>query len=190
MKVIHILLLITLLLSGMTMLSEPYIKFKKLDFDDIQQLLVWFDEPHVNKWWPMLSKDETIDDFLKQIRSHNTFGYIVYVDNISLGYIQYYYIDRTPEKAGSWLPELPTTTVGTDQFIGDPHYIGKGYGTTIVKAFIEYLHQIEPTITTIIVDPESENRVAIRCYEKVGFKAIAQFITPNGPALLMRYDRA
>ena len=171
------------------MASDTHFTFKKLTADDIPQLLVWFDEPHVNKWWPTLSKDETIEHFLKRIRSKDTFGYIVYLGTIPIGYIQYYYIDRTVEKAGSWLPELPAATVGTDQFIGEPQYIGKGYGTKLVTAFIEYLKEMEPYITTIIVDPEPENLAAIRCYEKVGFTRVGEFKRPYGLALLMRYDR-
>ncbi len=176
-------------IGGLVTSTQAQFTFKKLSSDDIPQLLVWFDEPHVNKWWPVLSKDETIEHFLKRIRSKDTFGYIVSIDNTPIGYIQYYYIDRTVEKAGSWLPELPKTTVGTDQFIGDPNYIGKGYGTQFVKAFIDYLRSIEPTITTIIVDPEPDNHGAIRCYERVGFKRVGEFATRYGHALLMRYDR-
>lgn len=162
--------------------------FKKLSASDIPQLLTWFDEPHVKRWWPVLSKDETIEHFLKRIRSQDTFGYMVYMNDIPLGYIQYYYIDRTIEKAGSWLPNIPQNTVGIDQFIGDPHSIGQGHGTRLIKAFITYLNTIEPTITTIIVDPDPDNHAAIRCYEKVGFQRVGKFSTPYGPALLMQYD--
>lgn len=87
------------------------------------------------------------------------------------------------------MPDLPITTVGTDQFIGNPLYIGKGYGTQLVKTFIAYLtSELEPLITTVIVDPEPKNSAAIRCYEKVGFYAVGTYDTPYGPALLMRYD--
>lgn len=92
-------------------------------------------------------------------------------------------------KAGAHIPiDLPQATVGTDQFIGDSDYIGKGYGTLMIKAFIEFLQKIEPTITTVIVDPEPTNYPAIRCYEKVGFKKVIECMTPYGPALFMRYD--
>ena len=86
------------------------------------------------------------------------------------------------------MSELPSSTVGTDQFIGDLDYIGKGVGTRMIKEFITYLSTIEPKVTTIIVDPEPENRAAIRCYEKVGFKKVGVYELSWGPALLMRYD--
>lgn len=162
--------------------------FKKISSDDIPQLLNWFKEPHVQQYWPVPEDNELIEHFLKRIRSKDTFGYIVYLAEKPIGYIQYYYIDRTQEKAGAWLPELPLTTIGTDQFIGNPAYVGKGYGTQFIKEFIAYLRTIEPGITTVIVDPEPTNSAAVRCYEKVGFKKVGAFQTPHGPALLMRYD--
>ena len=91
---------------------------------------------------------------------------------------------------GQWVPhDLPETTVGIDQFIGDPNYLGKGYGLLMIKEFISYLTKVlEPRTTTIILDPKPTNIVAIKCYEKVGFKPIGVVDAPWGPALFMRYD--
>ena len=162
--------------------------FEKLEKKHIPLLLAWFEKPHVKDWWPVPEKNETIKKFLKRIRSKDTFGYIVKLDEKPIGYIQYYYIDRTNEKTGSWLPDLPETTIGTDQFIGDPDYLHKGYGTHFIKEFLTYMRTIEPDITTVIVDPDPANLAAIRCYEKVGFERIGAYDAPWGPALLMRYN--
>jgi RimJ/RimL family protein N-acetyltransferase len=165
-----------------------HFKFKKITEKDLPILLEWFAEPHVQKWWPTPEKDELLEKFLQRIRSKDTFGYIIFLDNVPIGYIQYYYIDRSNKKAGSWLPSLPETTIGTDQFIGDLKYIGKGYGTLFMKQFIDELQKIEPLITTIIVDPNPENAAAIRCYEKVGFVSVGIYEVPGDKHLLMRYD--
>lgn len=167
---------------------DEKISFKKLAKDDVPLLVSWFANPHVRKWWPILEKDEVVEHFLKRIRSKDTFGYIIYLDDKPIGYIQYYYIDSTEEKAGKWFPQLPSGTIGTDQFIGDPDYIGKGIGTRMIKKFIEYLCEIEPKMKSIIVDPEPTNYAAITCYEKVGFKRIGLYKRPDGPYLLMKYD--
>lgn len=163
--------------------------FKKITDDDLPILLQWFKEPHVQEWWPIPTQDEVLAHFLKRIRSKDTFGYLALLDGKPIGYIQYYYLNKLEVKTGAYLPvELPVSTVGTDQFIGDPAYLYKGYGTQFIKAFIEYLRTIEPNITTIIVDPEPVNTAAIRCYEKVGFKRVIEYDTPYGRVLLMRYD--
>lgn len=165
------------------------IRFKSVTKEDLPLLYTWFKEPHVYKWWPTLEANEFFEHFLRRIRSKDTFAYIVFADEKAIGYIQYYYIDRASKKSGAWLPELPKTTVGTDQFIGDPNYLGKGYGTLFIKEFIKYLsNTLEPDITTIIVDPDPNNYVAIKCYEKVGFTSIGIYAVHEEQHLLMRYD--
>lgn len=161
--------------------------FRKVTRDDLSLLYTWFQEPHVKEWWPVPEKNELFEKFLERIRSKDTIPYLVLLNNNPLGYIQYYYIDRTLEKAGSWFPkELPETTIGMDQFIGDPKFIGKGYGTRFLKEFITFLTTtLEPQTTMIIVDPEPENHAAIRCYEKVGFITYGIFSTPYGESQLM-----
>jgi len=172
-----------------TLQKQGTFTFKRVTPEDLPTLYQWFKEPHVQQWWPVPKNDEFFDFFLKRIRSKDTFAYLAMMDGTPIGYIQYYYIDRNNPKAGSWLPELPEATVGTDQFIGDPAYIGKGYGTQMVKAFIQYLtHILEPHITTVIVDPDPANHAAIRCYEKVGFKKELVYTVSGGQHLLMRCD--
>ncbi len=152
-------------------------------------MLQWFKEPHVEKWWPTPQENELMEYFLEKIRSKDTFGFIVFLEERPIGYIQYYYIDRKNEKTGFSLPLLPDeTTVGIDQFIGDSNYLYKGYGTLLIKQFIEELFILEPKLTTIIVDPDSENIAAIRCYEKVGFVRVCVYESSGGIQLLMRYD--
>src|SRR5262245_46465903 len=102
--------------------------FKQLDESDLPLLLTWFKNPHVADWWPTPEPDELLKKFLERIRSKDTLGFIVYLDETPLGYIQYYHLDPENPKAGDlWIKDLPQTTIGTDQFIGEPEYIGKGY---------------------------------------------------------------
>ncbi|MBF0362489.1 MAG: GNAT family N-acetyltransferase [Oligoflexia bacterium] len=164
--------------------------FKKLSNEDIQLLLSWFKEPHVSEWWPTPDEDEAIiEKFLVRIRSEDTFGFIVSLNDTPIGYIQYYHYDHAVEKAGSWWPSIiPKTSVGSDQFIGDPNYVGKGFGNKFIKEFILYLKNIEPDVTTLIVDPDPTNKRAIRCYEKVGFKMLGEYHAPWGDACLMCFD--
>jgi aminoglycoside 6'-N-acetyltransferase-1b len=54
----------------------------------------------------------------------------------------------------------------------------------MVRAFVQFLFA-DPAVTRIQTDPTPENRRAIRCYEKAGFRAIGEVNTPDGRALLM-----
>jgi RimJ/RimL family protein N-acetyltransferase len=160
--------------------------FKLVEEKDLPLLLTWFKQPHVDQWWPVPAEHEDFfNAFLKRIRS-GTVPYLVLCDDKPIGYVQRYIIDRAGKH--SWLPEISGNVVGTDQFIGEPEYLAKGFGPLMIKVFIDYFVAQDPTITIIIVDPEPENVIAIRCYEKVGFKKIGTYQAPWGPAVLMVYE--
>lgn len=163
--------------------------FFPVTIDHLPLLRHWFAQPHVSCWWPTPEKEEDFfAHFLKRIRSSDTHPYIALIDDKPIGYVQMYHIDYNNEKAGKWLPKFPEHTVGIDQLIGEPAYIGKGYGTRMVTDFIRFIKTVDPNITTVIVDPDPENKAAIRCYEKVGFLLVGLCETPYGNAYLMRYD--
>lgn len=174
--------------STMNVENKTIFTFKILTKADWPLIINWLKEKHVNQWWPVPAQDESFEDFLMQLRSSDTVGYLIMLNEKPIGFIQYYPIDQTKEKTGAFYPKLPKNSVGTDQFIGDVNYIGKGYGTILMKEFISYISKLKPDITTVIVDPEPNNYAAIKCYEKVGFKQKGTYETAFGPALLMQYD--
>lgn len=50
---------------------------------------------------------------------------------------------------------------------------GRGYGTEILKALIDYIFQ-NTSLEVLFVDPNIENAGAIRLYEKLGFEKIGE----------------
>ena len=60
---------------------------------------------------------------------------------------------------------------GVDQFIGEPEFWGKGIGTDFMKLVLSYLFN-DKSANAVILDPHADNKRAIRCYEKVGFKIV------------------
>lgn len=159
--------------------------FRQVEENDIPLLYKWFHEPHVSKWWPVPRESEYFEQFLARIRSKGTTPYVGLYKGRPLGYVQCYPIGQ---KDRDWLPPLPEGTIGTDQFIGEPDCIGKGYGTAFLREFARFYAKQEPGISTIIVDPDPTNEAAVRCYEKVGFKSRGVVNAPWGPAHIMQYD--
>lgn len=183
-----------LLLSGGLLAALAFLLLKKLSTEritfcevteaDVPLVYAWLQEPHVSKWWPTPTKDIFFRDWFASLRPKGAFPYLVLVDDKPIGLIQYYAVDPS---TSSWLPPLPSHTLGTDQYIGDVNYLGKGYGVKMIQAFIPYLKSMLPDTTTIIVDPDPKNIAAIKCYEKVGFVKLGEFTAPWGPALEMAY---
>jgi RimJ/RimL family protein N-acetyltransferase len=191
---IFILILLTFLCGSISNCSKENIAmeqnkkihftFRPVEQKDLDLIYQWFQQPHVRKWWPVPgSYKDFLHSFLEKLRKNNK-SYLVFLGTTPIGYIQYYQVDRIEK----WLPQLPEHTAGIDQFIGEPEYLHKGFGTLFIKQFIEFLSMQDKNLSTIIVDPEQINRVAIACYKKVGFKEIGRFRAPWGPALVMRFD--
>jgi RimJ/RimL family protein N-acetyltransferase len=90
---------------------------------------------------------------------------------------------------GWWEDETDPGVRGIDQFLVDGARLGQRIGTKMVSAFVRRLFQGRE-VTRVQTDPHPLNARAIRCYEKVGFRAVRKVATPAGRALLMAIDRA
>ncbi|PIQ27853.1 GNAT family N-acetyltransferase [bacterium (Candidatus Blackallbacteria) CG17_big_fil_post_rev_8_21_14_2_50_48_46] len=153
--------------------------FRKLTSTDFPLLLKWLKLPHVLEWW------NDGDDTLEKVAQH--YGTpeagverfilieIKQEKELPLGYFQYYQAE-----AGS---------IGIDQFLGSPESLNQGLGTQTIQAFITRIRQ-EKGPVSILVDPEPENKRAIRCYEKVGFQyayTVPSVDKPGKSAYIMIY---
>jgi aminoglycoside 6'-N-acetyltransferase len=170
------------------------ITFKPVVRADIPLVREWFKNPHVIKWWPAppVGCDEHgFERFLCKMRD-DVFPYVMMLDGRPIGYIQYYLVNPDSEKH-AWLPPILTAfsigqdILGIDVFIGEQECCGKGLGQLCIKKFVDFLLHLPTKINMIIIDPDPANTAAIKCYTKVGFTPIGEFISPDGPALLMVY---
>jgi RimJ/RimL family protein N-acetyltransferase len=145
--------------------------------------------PHVAEWWdPTPSLAEVEQDFGPLIGAQSTTRpYIVLGNGKPIGYIQSYVAKGSGD--GWWPDEQDPGVRGIDQFLAHSEQLGRGIGTAMVRAFLEYLFE-DPAVTRIQTDPSPFNRRAIRAYEKAGFQPVGEVDTPDGPALLMVCDRA
>ena len=84
-----------------------------------------------------------------------------------IGYIQFYPISEEEREEYDYA-NFHGTIFGTDQFIGETKYWGKGIGKVLMKSIIDFLITVKGA-QKIILDPQSWNERAIKCYEKSGF---------------------
>jgi ribosomal protein S18 acetylase RimI-like enzyme len=113
--------------------------------------------------------------------------HVALLDGTPLGYIQSYVAMGSGD--GWWEDERDPGVRGIDQFLADASQLGQGLGTRMVRSFVKQL-LLDPAVTLIQTDPSPTNARAIRCYQKAGFRAVAEIDTPDGRALLMHADRA
>lgn len=170
------------------MTPRPRFRFRPLGEADLPLLHAWLNRPHLLRWWaPAISLEEVRAKYLPRIGGRDAARpYVAELEGEPTGYIQYY---LASEGAEDWWPDRPGPGVlGIDQFLADGDRLGQGLGTAMVSEFVSHLFA-DPEVTEIRVDPRPDNARAIRCYEKVGFRAVRPITTPDGPALMMVLER-
>jgi len=159
----------------------PAYGFRPLTGKDMTLLARWLATPHVAAWWG--DKASQLEGIRANIDSISVEPFIIELDGRPIGYIQSY--DPHLEDENPY-QDQPTGTLGIDQFIGEPGLIGKGHGPRLIGEFIEML--FEEGAPRVIVDPDPANRVAIRAYEKAGFRPLGRRQGEHGEVLLMAID--
>lgn len=75
-------------------------------------------------------------------------------------------------------PDPDYRHAGMDIYL-DPSVHGRGHGTDAVTTLARHLFEVEGH-HRLVIDPAADNHPAIRCYEKVGFRAVG---------IMRRYER-
>ena len=165
------------------------IDFRPLALEDLPTLATWISRPHVLAWWqPAPTVAELTEDYgpvIAQQLPHR--AYIATDESGPIGFIQSY-VPAACHDEGWWLDEHDPGVRGIDQFLADGERLGRGLGTAMVRAFVERL-LADPAVTRVQTDPSPDNGRAIRCYQKAGFRAAGEIVTPDGRALLMYRER-
>jgi RimJ/RimL family protein N-acetyltransferase len=163
------------------------ISFRLLEPVDLAMVQGWLQRPHVAEWWaPTPSLAELRDDYFPDAPT-TTRAYIAMLRSEPLGFIQVY----TPMGSGDgwWQDERDPGARGIDQFLANADQLGQGYGSAMVRTFVDWLFE-DPAITKVQTDPSPDNERAIRAYRKAGFVDQAHVDTPDGRALLMVRQRS
>ncbi|MBA2736131.1 MAG: GNAT family N-acetyltransferase [Pyrinomonadaceae bacterium] len=152
-------------------------KFRPLISKDFPQMLEWLSRSHVRQWWN--DGDDTLEKVALHYGNEDDVSRFILVEESNgvennIGYFQYYFASDGE--------------IGIDQFIGEENYTNKGVGEKAINIFIELIKR-EHQPNSIILDPSPDNKRAVRCYEKVGFKHYKTEKNENGEmAYMMRYE--
>jgi len=155
--------------------------FHAMTAADLPLVNGWTSAPHVAEWWveadgpaePMTVADLGEPDFR---------AWIVSFEGQAFAYMQDYDPHLYP---GHHFSDRPAGTRGIDQFIGDAAMVGRGHGAAFIRQRVETLFAEGATV--VVTDPAPHNARAIRAYEKAGFTAYSQIVSPDyGPCLLMQ----
>jgi aminoglycoside 6'-N-acetyltransferase len=134
-------------------LQGPRLNIRLASEADVPALTAMLREPEVARWWG--SMDE--DDVRRQMAEEPTF--VTEVDGRVMG-ILLCGEENDPEYRHA----------GLDISL-HPDFHGRGYGQEALALVIDHLFR-ERGHHRITIDPAAVNAAAIRCYERVGFRAV------------------
>ncbi len=147
------------------------IKFIALSIFDFPLLYKWLEASHVKQWWDedIINTEEYVEGYkLENGKKKPISAFIIYFSDKSIGYIQIYNAYDFDQ-----IIDLPKSLGAIDFYIGEEDYLKQGIGNEILEAFDyqEFDH--------IFVDPDKNNIVAIKTYEKASFKKIVKHLDTN-----------
>jgi RimJ/RimL family protein N-acetyltransferase len=163
--------------------------FHPMSAADLPLMRRWLEMRHVREWW---GEPATELGYIRDMIEgrDTTRPFIFSVDGEPMGYIQYWFVgdhqNATWIADNPWLAELPSDAVGVDLSIGDPGKLSQGIGSAALREFTERL--LRQGYRTIIIDPDPDNRRAVRAYERAGFRAIPQLLGRTADTLIMQYE--
>jgi len=154
------------------------IEFIPLDESHIPLMQQWLSSGEALRWY---GRDEPQSEtvlrhkYLVDKPAGGTRSFVIHQDEHPIGYIQYYRVADYPDWAS--LVSAQPGDYGLDLFIGRDDLIGEGIGTEIVHTALRKLVFTNEDAKRCILGPEPDNRRAIRCYEKCGFKHLRTVTT-------------
>lgn len=157
------------------LIQKGNLSVRKLEKKDNHMLSKWLSDPQVLEFYE--GRDNPFD--LEKVNKvyyepeDDKYKCIVEFDGNEIGYIQFYQLDDETKKEYGYFNE---NVYGTDQFIGEVKYWNKGIGTLLVTSMVEFLIEHKKA-DRVVMDPQTRNTRAVKCYEKCGFKKVK--ILPN-----------
>ena len=145
------------------------ISFRSLCEGDFLALHNWLKVPHVKEYWyqnESFTYEEIHKKYSKRLKEGVVESYIIQKNAVDIGFIQTYIIDEPAPFV------VKDKIKGIDLYIGEVEYVHKGYGKHIIDEFVKNYIFNDPSIRFAGIDPEVENLIAIKAYEKSGFKHV------------------
>jgi aminoglycoside 6'-N-acetyltransferase len=147
------------------------IEFRPLAEDDLPQIFMWLNKPHVRRWYaaaPGSFAEVAAKYGPRTIPGNAVRAFVVRVDGRDAGYIQAYAIEDFPEYAAAIAAERGVE--GIDVFLGEEALIGRGIGPQVIRHFVDEVVFRGDGALACVAGPSEGNQASIRAFEKAGFR--------------------
>lgn len=154
------------------MLKNGKLAVRTLLAADAPLLVRWLSDPEVLRYYEGRDRPHDMD----MVRKHfyedqeEITRCIILYEGLAIGYLQFYPLSKE-NQAEYGIKEPMNGVFGMDQFIGETAYWGKGIGTKLITAMVNYLIAQHQAVR-ILMDPQTWNERALHVYEKCGFRKL------------------
>lgn len=174
-------------------LDPGLIGFRFMTEDDLPRMHRWLNEGEALRWYGQkpTTLEEVTREYAPKLHGRgDLLAMIITYDGAAIGYIQRYFTRDEEEYWGH--QHFPDDTAGIDLLIGEPAFQHRGLGPHVIRTFLKQHVFADGTTARCIIDPDPANVIAIRAYEKVGFRYLRTLQPPDHiePAYLMALERS
>jgi aminoglycoside 6'-N-acetyltransferase len=151
------------------------ISFGLVKLSDLPNITRWMQDEEVARWWyEDNSEDAVRAEWEPRARGEDdkVDRYVISVDGCDIGLIQATHNSAYPDHAAEMQIR---DSAGVDVLIGIPEWRDRGVGTTLIGQFVDEIVFANKLIQRCTIDPEPDNKRAIRVYEKVGFRHVRTY---------------
>jgi aminoglycoside 6'-N-acetyltransferase len=142
--------------------------FRKMTRADIPLMDRWLKLPHVAEWWGESDVEKEYGEYIDGVEPIHP--YIARVDGTEIGHLQWMRY-RDYRQYMQILRIDDPSAANCDVFIADEHFLHRGVGAPLIRAFVDEII-FSSGVTTCFIDPDARNKIAIRAYEKAGFRFV------------------
>jgi GNAT superfamily N-acetyltransferase len=145
--------------------------FRPLTRDDFPQLLRWFTAPHARRWFGERGTPEFLDaEYVPVVDGAVPIAaYVARYEGRDVGLFEWSRAGDHPEMQHTYEIDDPDAA-NCDVLLGEADVAHRGLGPAMIEAFLARVVFADPRITSMVIDPVPDNTIAIRAYEKVGFR--------------------
>jgi RimJ/RimL family protein N-acetyltransferase len=151
---------------------------------DFPEVARWINQPHVARWWTDFDpsgprvEEQVAAQYGPVLRGEEPIrAWIWEVNGRSVGFAQDYRISDHPEFA---LLSSRPDAVGVDYGIGEPAFVGRGLGTSLVWVYLrDIVWPAYPDTLEFFAAPDHRNAASLRLLAKLGFVEAVWFDVPN-----------
>jgi len=165
-------------------MDENVMRLRPAGPSDLDILRYWDTKPHVIAAGGV----DDLVDWETELRRAPAWREMLIAEEVgrAIGLIQI--IDPAEEETRYWGDVEPDLRA-IDIWIGEESDLGRGYGSEMMRLALARCFA-EPRVKAVLIDPLTENKKAIRFYERLGFSFVERRIFGSDDCFVYRLDRA